>query len=672
MAHSTQPYLEKYPHLFSPLIVGKRKDVYKNRLFVAPMHGPAFVDSQNILNDYGIKFNASKAEGGFACINLGEAKMDNLNSVAHDVQYDLTREAHLQQMHRMNLWAHAYGAKTGIELNHSGHFALPEYCNGMGPMGVSPRLMPNGNQVREMNEADMEQVANSYAAAALMAKRGGFDQIVLHYGHGWLMAGFLSPLINFRTDEYGGSVENRCRFPRRVIDRIRETVGDSLNIELRISGTEIVPGGLEIEEVTEMICRFQDAIDLVHISCGTRLVAHTRADMHPSQFIEHAHTAKLAKYAKEHGVTIPVGCCGNVSDPAKAEQLIADGWVDYVEMARSTVADPWWARKVQEGREEDIRPCIRCNHCIDSGNRVALTTNVLQDFTADRNTHCSVNPLHNLGDYKAEHITRTTRKRKVVVVGGGPAGMQAAIYAADGGHDVVLFEQSDRLGGIINYADHIPFKHDLAAFRTYLVRQVEKRPIDVRLNTPATAELVEALRPHTVIVAVGSIPLTPPIPGADGSNVLQGLDAIGHEDQVGGRVVLVGGGMVGCELSIHLAWLGRQCTVVEMGQYLCPDAQLSERLHVLRFMEEAGVTSHTETRCTQISGGGVTCVDAQGSELHLEADTVILCAGMQSRAEVRDQFAHAAFQVRNIGDCVKPRIVKDAIHEALDAALTIS
>lgn len=201
---------------------------------------------------------------------------------------------------------------------------------------------------------------------------------------------------------------------------------------------------------------------------------------------------------------------------------------------------------------------------------------------------------------------------------------------------------------------------------------MEKRPIDVRLNTAATAELVEALQPHTVIVAVGSTPLTPPIPGADGSHVLQGLHAIGHEDRVGQRVVLVGGGMVGCELSIHLARLGRQCTVVEMGQYLCPDAQLSERLHVLRFLEEAGVAAHTETRCTQITDGGVTCVDAAGNELRLEADTVILCAGMQSRGEVRDQFARAAFQVRNIGDCVKPRIVKDAIHEALDAALTIS
>ena len=668
--NTQQPYRDKYPNLFSPLEVGRKKEIYKNRLFVAPMHGPAWVDSANMLNDYGIEYYATRAEGGFGCVNLGEAKMDNLNSVAHDVHIDLTKEAQLQRLHRLNVWAHAWGAKTGIEFNHNGHFALPEYCNGMQPMSATARLMPNGNQVREMNEDDMEQVADSYAAAALMAKRGGFDQIVLHYGHGWLMAGFLSPLLNERRDKYGGSVENRCRFPRMVLDRIRAKVGDGLNLELRISGTEVVPGGIEIEECTEMIKIFEDVIDLVHISCGTRWVAQTRADMHPSQFIEHAHTARLAKSVKEHGVKIPVGCCGNVSDPVKADRLIGDGWVDYVEMARATVADPHWARKLQEGREDDIRPCIRCNHCIDSGNRVAITTNVLQDFTATRCTHCSVNPLHNQYEFR-RHIVRTKEHRRVAVIGGGPAGSQPAINPGADGPQVTQDGKSGRLGGVINYAEHIPFKHDLRDFRDYLVRQVEKRPIRVVLNKEAAPEDVLASRADAVIVAVGAEPLVPDIPGIGKAHVRMALDVIGHEETVGRRVAVIGGGMVGSELSIHLNRLGRECSVVEMGPYLCADAMLSERLHVLRFMEEAGVKSAVDTKCVEILDDGIRCTGGDGGELIIPADTVIVCAGMTARADVRDSFSQAAFDVKMIGDCKQARIVKDAIHEAYDAAATL-
>lgn len=672
MEYCIQPYKEKYPNLFSKMKAGKQGLVYKNRLFIAPMHGPSFVDSQNMLNDCGIDSYASKAEGGFACVNLGEAKMDNLNSVAHDAHIDLTKEAQLQQLHRFNAIAHAYGARTGIEFNHNGHFALPEYCNGLQPMSATERIMPNGNHVRAMTEDDMEMVADSYANAAFMAKRGGFDQIVLHYGHGWLMAGFLSPLLNQRTDKYGGNTENRCRFPRMVIDRIRQRVGDSLNIELRISGTECVPGGLEIEEVTEMIKIFEDAIDLVHISSGTRWVAHTRADMHPSQFIAHAHTAPLAKYVKEHGVMIPVGCVGKVADPALAEKLIAEGFVDYVEMARSSVADPWWARKVQEGREGDIRPCIRCNHCIDSGNRVAITTDVLQDFSATRNTHCSVNPLHNIGAYK-KNIRPTPEKREVVVVGGGPAGMQAAIYASDYGHYVTLIEKSGELGGLLNYTNHVPFKYELMNFKDYLIRQVQKRPIEVRMNTEATPKMINQMMPHTVIVAVGSEPQILPIPGVDGPNVVQALEVFGQEEKLGKKVAIIGGGLVGTELAIHLNHLGHDCTVVEMGQYLCAEAQLSERLHVLRFMEEAGMKAYTDMACVEINDRGICCMDKRECRIKcFDADTIILCTGMKARDMLRDSFAESAYEVKYIGDCVKARIVKDAIHEAFDAAVTIS
>lgn len=248
--------------------------------------------------------------------------------------------------------------------------------------------------------------------------------------------------------------------------------------------------------------------------------------------------------------------------------------------------------------------------------------------------------------------------------------MQAAVYASDNGHDVTLFEKSSRLGGIINYSDHIPFKSDLADLRNYLVTQVNKRPIHVLLNTEATPELVESYRPDAVIVACGSEPIEPKIPGRDGANVHQAMDVIGHEDIVGRKVAIIGGGMVGCELAIHLNRLGKSCTVVEMGEHLAAEAQLSERLHVLRYMEDEGVVSHTEATCYEISDSGIRCATKDG-ELFIEADSVILCVGMRARAEVRDSFAHSAFDVINIGDCKQARLVKNAIHDALNASIAL-
>ncbi len=672
---SDQPYELLYPHLFSPMQVGR--NLFKNRVFTAPTHLPISIDNHGFFTKEGMTYYGNFAKGGSAAIHMGEVIMDRRNSLAHEDHMNLVDENTLQTLNTFNEYAHIFGAKTSVELNHSGHFAMPQFGDGTDPMGPVEMDMPAGTHVRMMNEEDMAYVAKIYAKAANMAKRGGCDMVCMHYGHGWLMGAFLSPLVNTRTDQYGGTLENRMRFPRMVLEEVRKAVGPDFLIEVRISGDEYTKGGIVIEDAIEYVKMIEDVADLVHFSAGNRLFPETRAIMHPSHFLEEGHNVHLAAAAKKAGVKIPVGAIGSIQDPAYAERILAEGMADYVLMARGWVADNDWANKARAGKAEDIRPCIKCFRCMDlaGGKRTVSRHNIadyLTEFpTVTRRTECSVNPTHGNAMCKIDFPAPKAKKR-VAVVGGGPSGMVAALTAAERGHEVTLFEKEAALGGQMHYAKHVWFKTDMEHYRQYLIRQVNKANIDVRLNCEATPDQLKALMPDAVIVAVGAEPLIPNIPGAKGGNVMPAIDCYGKEDQLGDSVVLIGGGMVGCETALHLSSKGKKVTLVEMLDVLAPDGIYTERLHTMEYIsKDPNITVCTDTRCVEITEQGAVVAGEDGTQRLIEADSVVLSAGMKSLTAQRDQFNGLAFDVIPVGDCSKVGTISSATSTAYNAALVI-
>lgn len=641
--------ITRYPHLLAPLKVGN--SIFRNRLFTAPITLQAMQGRERYPTEGVITHFANKAKGGAACVTIGGVNIFPSIEDSFPINYDVYDKKNLHYLAQLAERVHFYGAKASMELGIVG-LVRGEYTVSDGARKI------NGEPGKEMPEFEMERYAESFANASEALKNAGFDMLLLHFGHGLTMGQFLSPLTNKRMDQYGGSLENRARFPIMVIDRIRERVGRNLLMEVRISGAEFEPGGIVVEEAIEFAKLVQDKIDLVHVSAGMHNPKWMTVT-HPCDFLPPMPNVFLAEAFKKAGMKIPVVTVGGIQDLDGAEKILSDGKADVVSIARGFIADPDLGEKAYAGRGEDVTPCIKCMRCHDS---------VVWEYRYV----CSVNPTIGLEHKLPALVHPPVHKRKVAVIGGGPAGMKAALVAVERGHDVVLFEKSGSLGGILISTEHVSFKNSLKRFKEYLVRQVFKSNISLRLNTEATPELLVAENADVIIAALGSEPVIPPVPGVNGEKVLTALQSYGREAQLGQRIVIIGGGQVGCETGLHLAKMGKAVTVVEMLAEVAPDATRTHRTELLLALEaEENLECITDSRCMEITEEGISYADKAGDQLTIAADTVILAAGMRAREREAEAFRGLSERFVSIGDCVRAATVEHAIYSAFYAAIHI-
>lgn len=652
--------MNQFPNLFTPIQVGTH--TYKNRIIASPIYCGTFINIPGL--DFILEHAmCARAEGGCAQVTIGETPVDFTGASREPfppIDYNNFQDPTMTKMKNLVSKIKGAGAKCLIELSHCGESVekIPGVEFGLGPMGY---IRPDGMEIIAMDEEKMQEVTKHFITASKFMKEAGTDGVMIHAGHGWLLHQFLSSRTNHRTDEYGGSLENRARFPLALIKAVREAMGKDFILEIRVSGEECMEQGMGIQETVEFCKMTEPYVDLIHMSIGVYRNPILSGEF-SSLFHKHGLNAELSEALKK-AVKVPVVVVGGINSPELAEELIAAGKCDFVALGRQVTADPDFARKAEEGRASDINPCLRCFKCFPGpleGVEISDMPNIFG---------CTVNPTEFF--YDLDFLKKQPNgSRNVLVVGGGIAGMQAAVTAFDRGHNVTLIEKEDKLGGLLFFTDHDYYKTDLKAFKDLLIRRVEERNINVIYNKEFSPEDVAHYHPDAIILAVGSSPITPPIKGIE--TAMKALDAYRNINKVGRKVVMVGGGLVGCETALNLAKEGREVTIVEMGDKVSPDSYPMHRIGLLHEMESL-VTVLTGTKCTQISPNEVRAVDGNGKELILEADTVIYALGMSANVAKAQALEKASkdIPVYKIGDCVKAGKVYDGIRQAFVAAMSI-
>ena len=650
-----------YPHLFQPITI--KNITFRNRIFSTP--NCCFGE-----NSGNVAFFENKAKGGAAVVTLSESAV----SPKYDVQdpgfgMSLARrgDSNKARLGDITLAIKAFGAVPSIELNHHGMYARPDKNGGINPIGPVGFIRErDGVEVLPMDEAMIEETIEDYAVSAAFAKRCGFDMVMVHLGHGWLPAQFLSPRTNTRTDRWGGSLENRARFSVEICKRIKERCGDNFIIEARISGDELIEGGMHVKDACEFAEIIQDYVDIINVSCGIHDDRSTVGQMFPmSGFVEAGCHVEMAAEIKKH-VHIPVSLISGINTPELAEKILAEGKADIIGMGRALICDPEFPNKARHGHPEDIVHCMRCNYCIADLAFDPLPWGQSKQFG------CAANPKI-ARDLMIARMAKPKASRNVVVVGGGPAGLNAAITAAERGHKVTLLEKSDALGGNLKIMECEPKKHDMVLYRDYLVHQLEKNGVEVRLSTPATKELIESMRPDAVICAVGSNIMIPPLKGIDRNKVLTFMDAFYRPETLGKDVIIVGGGIVACEAALCLADHDpeRKIHLIEMRDVLCDPNYVHHYNTMIPVLDKhPQIDYRVSTKCSAATDTSVTVVK-DGVEETLNTESVVFATGLTPNRKLVEELRDSALDFYPVGDCVNATIIKNATRAGYFAAMNI-
>ena len=645
----------RYPLLTSPIQIGKV--TFRNRMFSAPM-GATDITADCCVGPRSVGFYELRAKGGAAAVTVSELVVHPETDGSHMLHLNLTTPGCLASHTYTADAIRRHGAVPSIEFSHSGQYAGTYMSDknkkdSLCQYGPSDGVRPDGKPVKGLTKEQIADIVKTYGETAALAKRAGYEMIMVHCGHSWLINQFFSPYFNHRTDEYGGSLENRTRLAKEIFTAIREAVGPGFPIEMRMSGSEMFDGGYDLEEGCRIAHELEDYVDLIHVSAGS--YQYGFFNTHPSMFSPHGVNVHLAAEIKKH-VSKPVATIGAINDPGMMEEILESGQADVIYMARELLADPYLPRKVESGREDEIVHCLRCFTC-------------MAERPTTQTRRCAVNPLVGR-EIDGMEVVPVLKPKKVLVAGGGVAGLKAAITAAQRGHHVVLCEKTDQVGGILKSEQAISFKLEMYELGLTLERQARREGVEIRLNTKVTPEYVEKEAPDALILAVGSTPIVPPLPGMDGDNVVVVNNYYLETDKVKDTVVVLGGGLAGCECAVHLNQEGKTVHLVEMRDTLAPDCNIRHRPILMQQLDK-GVQVHLNHTGLRVTEDGVVCCNEKGEEVLIPGKTVICALGQRSNRADAEALHRSAPFVREVGDCIRPANITKAIYEGYHAALDI-